>query len=47
MRLVLILLIALLVLAFLIKGPETTIENIITALVIALIVRVVIALADD
>jgi len=47
LRKLIILLIAFLILALMINGAETTLENLVTALLIAMVVRVVIEIADD
>ena len=47
MRKLIIMLIAFLVLALMINGAETTLQNLVTALLIAIVVRVVIEIADD
>lgn len=46
MKKLVILLIAFLILALIVNGAKTTIENLITAVLIAIVVRVVIELAD-
>lgn len=47
MKKLLILLIACFILALLINGTETTVQNLVTALLIAIVVRMVIEVADN
>lgn len=47
MKKLLILLIACFILALIVNGTKTTVENLITAVLIAIVVRVVIEVADD